>query len=134
MKLLNSNHVEYLLIGGYAVNYHGYARTTGDMDIWIALSAENAARTASALRDFGYKETTPEMFASPGRMIRMGIPPLRLEILTSVSGVEFSDCYARREIANIDDVCVPVINIADLKRNKRASGRLKDLADLEELE
>jgi len=75
LRLLNSNHVEYLLIGGYAVNYHGYARTTGDMDIWIALNAENASRTASALRAFGYSQTTAEMFASAGRMVRMGVPP-----------------------------------------------------------
>jgi hypothetical protein len=130
---LNSKHAEYLLIGGYAVNYHGYARSTGDMDIWIARNSENAVKVAAALSEFGFRDVRPDMFDAPDRMVRMGVPPLRLEILTSVSGVEFDACYARREMADMDGEAVPIIQLDDLKRNKRASGRLKDLADLEEL-
>lgn len=133
MKLLNSSGAEYLLIGGYAVNYHGYSRSTGDMDIWIARSDDNARKVAAALRLFGFTAAVPELFSDPGQIVRIGVPPLRLEILTSISGVEFEECFGRREVAEIEGVIVPIIRLEDLKRNKRASGRHKDLADLEEL-
>jgi predicted nucleotidyltransferase len=134
LRLLNSIGVEYLLIGGYAVNYYGSSRSTGDMDIWTSRLPENAFKVASVLRDFGFSAATQEMLSEPGQIIRMGVPPLRLEILTSISGVDFDECYARRELAEVDGILVPVIRLEDLKRNKRASGRLKDLADLEELQ
>jgi predicted nucleotidyltransferase len=134
LKLLNSIGAEYLLIGGYAVNYYGSSRSTGDMDIWIARDAENAAKVVSVLRDFGFGAATLEMFSTPDQIIRMGVPPLRLEILTSISGVDFEECYARRELAKVEGIFVPVIRLEDLKRNKLASGRLKDLADLEDLQ
>ena len=133
LKLLNSSGAEYLLIGGYAVNYYGYSRSTGDMDVWVGCTEENAARVASALRAFGFASADPQMFSKPGQVIRMGFPPLRLEILTTVSGVEFAECYERRESVALDDVPVPVIRLEDLKTNKKASGRSKDLADLEGL-
>ena len=120
LKLLNSSGAEYLLIGGYAVNYYG--------------DAKNAFQVASVLRGFGFAAVTPEMLSAPDQIIRMGVPPLRLEILTSISGVDFEECYARRELAEVDGIRVPVIRLDDLKRNKLASGRLKDLADLEELQ
>jgi hypothetical protein len=115
------------------VNYYGSSRSTGDMDIWIARDAENALKVASVLRDFGFGAATPEMLSAPDQIIRMGVPPLRLEILTSISGVDFEECYARRELTEVEGILVPVIGLDDLKRNKLASGRLKDLADLEEL-
>ena len=133
LKLLNSKFAEYLIIAGYAVDYYGYARSTGDMDIWIARSPENF-RVAEALSEFGFPAATPAIFDAPDRMVRMGVPPLRLEILTSISGVEFADCFARRGCADVDGVPVPIIALDDLKRNKHASGRAKDLADLEELD
>ena len=83
------------------------------------------------LRDFGFARASQEMLSEPGQIIRMGVPPLRLEILTTISGVDFEECYGRRESAEIEGILVPVIRLEDLKRNKRASGRLKDLADLE---
>jgi hypothetical protein len=76
LKLLNSKRAEYLLIGGYAVNYYGYARATGDMDIWVARRPENAVKIAEALVDFGFREVRPEMFEAPDTMVRMGVPPL----------------------------------------------------------
>ena len=134
LRLLNSNGAEYLLVGGYAVNYYGYSRSTGDLDVWISPLEQNRTKVAKALQQFGFASTTPEMFGQPDQVVRMGVPPLRLEILTSISGVEFADCYRRREIVDIAGLAVPVIRLDDLIRNKRAAGRLKDLADLEQLE
>lgn len=134
LKLLNSSKVEYLLVGGYAVNYHGVARSTGDMDIWIRPSQTNAERLVQALNRFGFRGVTPEILTVPGQIIRMGVPPLRLEILTSASGVNFEECHARRQTLEMEELSIPVISLEDLKRNKRASGRLKDLADLEALD
>jgi hypothetical protein len=115
------------------VNYYGYSRSTGDLDIWISCNIDNAALVAGALRQFGFTQAEAEPLSHPNRILRMGVQPLRLKILTSISGVEFDDCYARRELVDMDGHSVPVIHLDDLKRNKRASGRAKDLADLEEL-
>ena len=133
LRLLNSNDVEYLIVGGYAVNYYGYSRATADLDIWIAINAGNADRVARVLREFGFANTQAATFLEPAKIIRMGVPPVRVEILTSVSGVDFADCYARRVTADLDGVSANVIDVTDLKRNKAASGRLKDRLDLEEL-
>ena len=133
MRLLNSSRAEYLVIGGYAVNYYGYPRATGDLDVWIATSPENAQRVAEVLRKFGFSHAIESQFREPRKIIRMGVPPVRLEILTSISGVEFAECYARRLETEWEGVAVSLIHIDDLKRNKLASGRLKDRADLEQL-
>ena len=135
LKLLNSHRVEYLLIGGYAVGYHGYPRPTGDMDVWIAVKPDNAARVARALTDFGFspEDVPTSLFMEPGRITRMGVPPLRLEIITGISGVKFEECFARRVTAAIDGVEVDLIALDDLRTNKKASGRHKDLNDLEQL-
>lgn len=134
LRLLTSNAVEYLVIGGYAVNYYGYARATADLDIWIGVAPGNAEAVADAVRKFGFSDAKASTFLQPGKIIRMGVPPIRLEILTSISGVEFAECYPRRQQVEIDGVAVNLIQIEDLKRNKRASGRLKDLADIERLQ
>jgi len=135
LKLLNAHRVEYLLIGGYAVAYHGYARATADMDIWIFPTSQNATRTVAALRDFGFAppELKPELFLEKGRIVRMGVPPVRIEIATSISGVHFDVCYAARQVATLDGVRVNLISLAHLKANKKAAGRYKDLDDLENL-
>jgi hypothetical protein len=135
LQLLNSRGVEYLLVGGYAVGYYGYPRATGDMDVWVAVSPSNAEKAAEVLREFGFSAATvkPEMFYTPGRVIRMGVPPICIDVITSASGVDFDDCYTRRNVQIIDGVPVPIIHSDDLKRNKRASGRPKDLNDLENL-
>ena len=135
LRLLNSTGVEYLLIGGYAVGYYGHVRTTGDLDIWIALSPENAERVSRALCQFGFTSgTSAEVFLQPRKVFRMGVPPIRIELLTTISGVEFKDAFGRRVSGEIDGVKVNLISFEDLKINKRASGRLKDLADVEQLE
>lgn len=135
LKLLNSNRVEYLLVGGYAVCYHGYYRSTGDIDLWIAVNSANAERAVIALRQFGFDQPglSSRLFLNEGRMIRMGVEPFRLEILTAISGCEFKGCYSRRLTAEIDGILVDIISLPDLKTNKKASGRHKDLADLENL-
>jgi hypothetical protein len=133
LRLLNSNDVQYLVIGGYAVNYYGYSRATADLDIWIAIDAGNAARVAQVLREFGFTKADAQSFVEPGRIIRMGVPPVRLEILTTISGVDFTECYRRRLKSELSGVPVNRIHLDDLKRNKEASGRLKDRLDLEQL-
>ncbi len=136
LKSLNSNNVGYLLIGVYAVAVHGYIRATNDLDIWVQVSRENAIRIERVLRQFGFAAAalTVELFLSPNQIVRMGVPPIRIEILTSISGVEFEACYAECERIQIEeDMVVPVISLARLRENKAASGRTKDLADLENL-
>jgi len=102
------------------------------MDLWIAISSRNALRVAAALREFGFTPSI-EDFLEEGRIVRMGNPPFRLEILTTIDGVSFPECHAARNIAVIDGVDVNLINLQHLRLNKKASGRLKDLADLENL-
>jgi hypothetical protein len=135
LQLLSTYQVEYLLIGGYAVAYHGYPRATADMDIWIALHPQNAKKVVAALKAFGFDlpELSPALFLEEGQIIRMGVPPLRIEIATSISGVRFEECYAARVIAILDEVEVNLISLPHLKVNKKAAGRHKDLDDLENL-
>ncbi|MFH2003966.1 MAG: hypothetical protein ABIK27_04375 [Bacteroidota bacterium] len=135
LKLLTSHEVEYLLVGGYAVGYHGYPRATGDMDIWIAISEDNAEKVAAVIRDFGMpeKEVSKKLFLEKSKIIRMGFPPVRIEIITGASGVDFSECYSRREVLTIDGIPINFISLQDLKTNKSACGRYKDLEDLEHL-
>jgi predicted nucleotidyltransferase len=134
LRLLNSRNVEYLLIGGYAVNYYGYPRATADLDIWIAIDPLNAEKMAGALSEFGFTKATSSLLQEPGKIIRMGVPPIRIEVLTSISGVDFPSCFRNRLVADIDGVPANLISLADLKANKKAAGRLKDLADLEQLD
>ena len=117
------------------MGFHGYPRATGDLDVWIAVGEENAHRIAKALRRFGFasESVAPSNFLEPDKIIRMGMPPLRIEILTGASGVDFRSCYDRRVTVRVDDVDVLMIGLDDLRANKRAAGRHKDLADLDEL-
>ena len=135
LKLLNSYGVEYLLVGGCAVGYHGYPRATGHMDIWIAVSETNARKTAQVLLDFGMpaNDVSKDLFVSRDKIICMGLPPVQIEVITGASGVEFAECYSRREVVEIDQIPINVISLEDLKKNKLASGRHKDLEDLEHL-
>ncbi len=136
LQLLNSKKIEYLVIGGYAVALYGYPRATGDIDIWIAISKSNARKTVEALREFGFDipELKEELFLEKDKNIRMGNPPLRIEIITSIDGVEFTECYKNKNTVTIDNIEIDFISLEDLKKNKKASGRYQDLADLEKLE
>jgi hypothetical protein len=135
LSALASNQVEYLVVGGYAVIYHGYVRTTGDLDIWVALNAENAAKIESAIRSLGFNlpGLKPDWFTRKGSVLRLGRDPLRFDIINDIDGVTFAECYAHRIKTNLEGVEVNFISLNDLKKNKRASGRNKDLADLDYL-
>ena len=135
LRLLNVHEVEYLLIGGYAVSYHGYPRATADMDIWVAVHPANADRLVAALKEFGFDlpDLTPDLFLREWQIIRLGVPPVRIEIATTISGVNFAECYAERVEDTLDGVPVNLISRQRLKQNKKASGRHQDLADLEHL-
>lgn len=135
LRLLNENGVDYLVIGGYAVGFHGYPRATIDLDLWVSRTRENASRIVTALKTFGFDlpGLEPGLFLDERKVIRLGNPPLRVEIMTTISGGEFSRCFARRVVAELDGCPVGIISLEDLKTNKKAAGRLKDLADLEEL-
>ncbi|MCR4317896.1 MAG: nucleotidyltransferase [Planctomycetes bacterium] len=135
LKLLNSNGVKYVVVGGYAVNYHGYARSTADMDIHVEMSEENSQKLVRALVEFGFDvpELKEELFQVPHKLIRFGIPPMRIEILTTISGVTFDECYAGSVTVLIEDVEVNFISRALLLKNKRAASRNRDLDDIEKL-
>lgn len=135
LKLLNALRVEYLLIGGYAVGYYGYSRTTLDMDIWIAVNPDNAKKMTKVMKRFGFPEGSVDesVFLEKRKIIRLGLPPVRLEILNDISGVSFDACYAKKNRATVDGVKVNLIAFDDLVSNKAASGRYKDLDDLEHL-
>jgi hypothetical protein len=134
LKCFNAAKVEYLVIGSYAVAVHGFPRGTVDMDLWVAINPDNADRVMAALELFGFGGLVERSWLLKNdNVIRMGVPPYRIEISTGISGVDFASCYARRFQAVIDGVETHVISLEDLKINKRAAGRPKDLADLDQL-
>jgi hypothetical protein len=124
-----------LLVGGYAVGYHGYPRATADMDIWVAANPQNAERLVSVLKEFGFDlpELSTELFQDKSKVIRLGVPPIRIELITAIDGVNFKECYLSRIQDDMDGVKVNLIDLQHLKINKKASGRYKDLNDLEHL-
>jgi predicted nucleotidyltransferase len=135
LRLLNDHRVEYLLIGGYAVGAHGYPRATKDLDVWVSAEPANAARLSSAMQDFGFppEQVPPRRFENPDAIFRMGFPPVQIEISTSISGVEFQACLSRANHLDMEGLPVAVISLPDLRANKQASGRARDLDDLENL-
>ncbi|HWE04301.1 MAG TPA: DUF6036 family nucleotidyltransferase [Tepidisphaeraceae bacterium] len=136
LESLNSEGVKYLLLGGYAVIHYGYRRATDDLDVWIAVDPVNAGRVSKVLREFGgfpANKVRPSMFLERGKIFIIGREPVRIDILTSPSGVDFAACYDRRQTVIWDRLPVPLISFEDLKINKAASGRMKDLADLDAL-
>ena len=135
IQSLNDNGVRYLVVGGYAVAFHGHPRYTKDLDIWLRLEAGNAAQVIAALRQFGFGslDLTPADFLAVDQIIQLGYPPNRIDLLTTLPGVQFDDCYDNRVTVEIDGVPVNFIDLENLKTNKAASGRFQDLADLENL-
>ena len=135
LRLLRAHGIEYLLIGGWAVGHHGYPRATDDLDVWIGISPANAKGIVNVLTEFGFKvpELSTDLFLKSDQIVRMGVEPVRIEVMTSISGVEFEECYRGRLETTLNGVPVSLINLRHLKINKKASGRPKDLADLEKL-
>ena len=135
LRLLNEHKVEYLLVGGYAVALHGYVRYTGDMDIWVLTSPVNAGKVVQALKEFGAPQAEQffDVLLLEKRVIGMGLPPYKIEVVTSIDGVTFEKCYANRLLVDIEGVTVAYLSLKDLRENKKASGRYKDLNDLQHL-
>jgi hypothetical protein len=135
IKLLNEHKVKYLVVGGYAVAFHGHPRYTKDLDIWIEPSTENAKNLLKALDQFGFGslDLSLEDFLVSDQVIQLGFPPNRIDLLTTAAGLDFGTCYLSKVIATIDGFQIDFIDIENLKKNKRSIGRSQDLADIENL-
>jgi hypothetical protein len=133
--LLNSHEVRYLIVGGYAVAYHGYPRVTGDIDIFLDNSGENPSRLEAALAAFGFAGLglTAEDFRKPGIVVHLGYPPNRIDLLTGISGTSFDEAWERRIEDQFAGLRMLFIDRETLLKNKAATGRAKDLADVEAL-
>lgn len=134
IEFLNSNEVRYLLIGGWAVGLHGFPRATNDIDFLISIDSENLKRMIKTLADFGGPTAEAQHLSTAGSVFRMGVPPLQIDIINEAAGLEFEQCYARRNMVRVGDLEIAVISRDDLIRNKKATGRTLDLADAEKLE
>lgn len=136
VELLNSHGVEYLVVGGHAVAFHGYPRYTGDIDLFVEPTEENAARLLQVLDAFGFREVgiEPQDLMTPGKVIQLGYPPSRIDLVTSITGVSYAEAMAGHVAAHLDGLPVRMLGRDALLKNKRATGRAKDLADLEAIE
>lgn len=135
IESLNALDVRFLIVGAFAVAYHGYFRYTSDIDLFIDRSEQNAKRVWQAVQQFGFADLklTVEDFSQEDQVIQFGVPPNRIDVMTFLSGVSFDEAWASREQADLDGLSVAFISKEMLKRNKAACGRLQDLADLEYL-
>jgi predicted nucleotidyltransferase len=134
IALLNSNAVRFLIVGGHAVTFHGAPRFTADLDLWVATDWKNAGRVNQALTEFGFGNLfDADDFSRPGYAIQLGRPPYRIDILTSIQGIDFAPPYARRKTLKADGLELPFIGLNELLANKRAVGRLHDLDDAAKL-
>jgi hypothetical protein len=132
--LLNSNAVRFLIVGGHAVTFHGCPRFTGDLDLWVAVDEKNAGAVSQSLKDFGFAGLFHARdFSKPGYAIQLGRPPYRIDILTSIQGVDFNAAYARRKMLKAEGLELPFIGLEELLVNKQAVGRLHDLDDVAKL-
>jgi len=134
-RLLNVHKVKYLVVGGYAFAVHAFPRFTNDLDIWIDTDVKNAEKILQVLNDFGFKEleVTIEDLTNPDRIIQLGYPPLRIDLLTDIDGVEFSAAWENKDSSSYGKQKINIINRELFIRNKLASGRKKDKEDLEKL-
>ncbi|MEO6188973.1 MAG: hypothetical protein ABIO44_00010 [Saprospiraceae bacterium] len=135
IELLIKNKAEYLIVGGYAVGIHGHPRYTGDLDIWLNPTPHNAERILNSVNEFGFSsyQISLEDFTKPGNVIQLGYPPLRIDLLTEIDGVTFEECFANRKEVLVEDLMVNFIGYSDLLKNKKESGRPRDLDDIENL-
>lgn len=135
IRLLNEQKVKYIVVGGYAVAFHGYPRATGDLDIFVELNRENAEAMVKVFEAFGFPvgEIKPELFMDPGHVVRLSREPMKLEILNEITGAAFSECHENRIVAEVEGVNGCFINLPELVKNKQSTGRAKDAADLENL-
>ena len=135
ISLLNKHHVEYLIVGGYAMAFHGRPRYTGDLDIWINISESNAEKMLTVLAEFGFSSLmfSREDFLKENIINQIGYPPLRIDILTSIDGVTFNEAFLQKKMILIGELEVAFIGLSQLIENKKASNRAQDIADIESL-
>ena len=135
IELLNSRKVEYVVVGGYAVAFHGYPRFTGDIDFFVRPTVENGSRLVEVLGAFGFGSLgiDPAIFAAPKKVVQLGRPPNRIDLITGIDGIDFEEAWQSRVPANLAGVPVSFLGRDALVRNKRAAARPKDLLDLEKL-
>ncbi|MBM2815592.1 MAG: hypothetical protein HW421_2354 [Ignavibacteria bacterium] len=135
LQLLNEKKVEYLIVGGYAVALQGYPRYTGDIDIWFNPFSDNIRKVLNSIIEFGFSSLniTEKDLIKPNTVIQFGFPPLRIDLLNELDGVNFEVCYKNKNILLLDDLEINLINIEDLIVNKKVTGRHKDLDDIEHL-
>jgi hypothetical protein len=135
VELFVAHEVEFLIVGGYALAAHGHPRYTKDLDVWVWIGAENASRIITAIEEFGFGDLglTAADFQDPEVMVQLGHEPQRIDILTFASGLNFSDAYKNRVYIPIGNVQVPFISVDDLRTNKLATGRARDIADVADL-
>ena len=136
IQLLNDHDVLYLVVCGYAVAFHGYPRYTKDIDLWIWLDKSNTEKMLQVLEDFGFGslDLTVDDFLDTEQVIQLGYPPNRIDLLTDLKGINFKECYSSKVEVTIEDTTINFIDLISLKKNKKATGRHQDLADLENLE
>ncbi|MBL7946799.1 MAG: hypothetical protein JNN32_12110 [Flavobacteriales bacterium] len=136
VALLKRHEAEYMIVGGYAVGVHGYPRYTGDLDIWLNPTEANAERVLRAITDFGFGSfnLTVADLTKEGNVIQFGQPPLRIDLLTAIDGVTFDACYANRKEVTFDGLAMNFIGYHDLVTNKKATGRHRDLDDVENMQ
>jgi hypothetical protein len=135
VELFVAHEVEFLIVGGYALAAHGHPRYTKDLDVWVWIGAENASRIITAIKEFGFGDLglTAADFQDPEVIVQLGHEPQRIDILTFASGLNFSDAYKNRVYIPIGNVQVPFISVDDLRTNKLATGRPRDIADVADL-
>ena len=135
LELFNAHKIEYIIVGGYALAFHGSPRFTGDLDILIKPDPENAHRILESLEEFGFKsvDLTIEDFQRPDKVVQLGVPPVRVDIITSLTGVSWEEAFSGKTKGKYGDIPVYYIGRDQFIANKRATGRKRDLADLEAL-
>jgi predicted nucleotidyltransferase len=135
IQLLIKNKAEYLIVGGYAVGIHGHPRYTGDLDIWFNPTLQNAEKILKCVNEFGFSsfELSAADFTKSGNVVQLGYPPLRIDLLTQIDGVTFEECFKNRKEVVIEDLKVNFIGYSDLLKNKKESGRARDIDDIDHL-
>lgn len=131
--LLRSERVKFLVVGAAALAVHGRPRYTGDVDFWIECSPCNAAKMQRVFERFGIGETKASDFEKPDRVIQLGRPPNRIDILTGLTGITFASCWRKKVVRQVEDLRLPFLDLRSLRANKKATGRPQDLADLKNL-
>jgi hypothetical protein len=136
LRLLDAERVDYLVVGGYAVAGHGVPRSTGDIDLWIRPTADNAAKVWRALDRFGAPRSrlSPASFTQPDVVYQIGLPPNRIDFLTTIDGVDFEAAWAERVACSVSGVSFAMLSLKHLIENKQATGRPQDLADIARLQ